>query len=95
MDPAACRCQTPPVRSPAGIDRAGPRSRMTVTHDVSAGGVFPVGTEIVATDGTPAGEILARLLPYARTDGDDEATRVANLALWRRAATRSWPRCDG
>lgn len=55
--------------------------RMVVTRDVSAEPLFPPGTEVLAVNGVPAATILARLLPYSRTDGGNEAKRVANLAL--------------
>ena len=55
--------------------------RMIVTRDASAAGLFAPGTEILAIDGVPAATILERLLPYSRTDGGNDAKRVANLAL--------------
>jgi hypothetical protein len=55
--------------------------RMIVTRDASPDRAFPAGTEILAINGTPAAGILARLLPYSRTDGGNEAKRVANLAV--------------
>src|SRR5215207_5133839 len=43
--------------------------RMIVTRDASPERAFPAGTEILAINGAPAATILARLLPYSRTDG--------------------------
>ena len=52
--------------------------RMVVTE---AGGVAGLerGTEIVSLNGVATTEILQRLLPYSRTDGSNEAKRIANL----------------
>ena len=55
--------------------------RMIVTHDVSATRAFGAGTEVLAINGMRASAILARLLPYSRTDGANEAKRIANLAV--------------
>jgi hypothetical protein len=42
---------------------------------------FPPGTEILAINGVKALAILAKLLPLSRTDGANEAKRIANLEL--------------
>jgi len=55
--------------------------RMIVTHDASPEHAFPQGTEVLAINGLPTATILSRLLEYARTDGGNEAKRVANLAV--------------
>ena len=54
---------------------------MVVTDDVSSERVFPPGTEIVSINGVSTSTILDRLLPYTRTDGANDAKRVANLAV--------------
>jgi len=55
--------------------------RMVVTHDASAERAFPRGTEVLAINGVPTATILSRLLQYARTDGANDAKRVANLSI--------------
>lgn len=55
--------------------------RMIVTRDASQSGAFPAGTEIVAINGMPVTKILERLLPLSRTDGANDAKRVANLEV--------------
>ena len=55
--------------------------RMVVTHDASAEHAFPRGTEVLAINGVPTATILSRLLEYARTDGANEAKRLANLSV--------------
>lgn len=55
--------------------------RMVVTRDASASGAFPPGTEVLAVNGVPARRILERLLPFSRTDGGNEAKRLASLEL--------------
>jgi hypothetical protein len=54
---------------------------MVVTDDASAERTFPRGTEIVSINGVATATILDRLLPYTRTDGANDAKRVANLAV--------------
>ena len=54
---------------------------MVVTDDASAERVFPRGTEIVSINGVPTATILDRLIRYTRTDGGNDAKRVANLAI--------------
>ncbi len=46
---------------------------MIVTADLGSGHHLPAGSKIVAIDGTGARDILARMLPYARTDGSNDA----------------------
>ena len=55
--------------------------KMVVTDDMSSGRSFPPGTEVVSINGVAATTILERLLPYTRTDGDNNAKRVANLSV--------------
>ena len=55
--------------------------RMVVTRDASAERAFPPGTEVLAINGVPATTILSRLLEYARTDGANDAKRLANLSI--------------
>lgn len=55
--------------------------RMVVTRDVSAEQSFPVGTEVLAINGVSTRALLERLLPVSRTDGGNEAKRVANLEV--------------
>lgn len=60
---------------------------MVVTGAPSAGasgdgsGGLPPGTRVTAIDGTPAGAVLARLLPLARADGGNDAKRREVLAV--------------
>jgi hypothetical protein len=60
-------------------------SRMVVT-----GGALPRGTEVLAIDGTPVAEVLARLLPLVRTDGHNEAKQHALLSVRGRDAWESF-----
>ncbi len=55
--------------------------RMTVTADLGSGHHLPAGSEIVAIDGIGAHDILARMLPYARTDGSNDARKIADLGI--------------
>lgn len=48
--------------------------RMIVTRDLTGDGVAP-GSEIVALNGRPAGEILSGLMTVARADGSNDAKR--------------------
>ena len=53
--------------------------RMIVTRSLSAETGLAPGDEIAALDGTPASEVLARLLTVARADGSNDSKRVASL----------------
>ncbi|MFO0582697.1 MAG: S41 family peptidase [Anaeromyxobacter sp.] len=53
--------------------------RMIVTAP-GADGLAP-GDEVVAIDGAPAAALLARLVPYARADGGNDAKRIAQLEV--------------
>lgn len=46
---------------------------------VTAHGELPRGTEVVAIDGRPVGQILQELTAYARADGGNDAKRTAQL----------------
>lgn len=55
--------------------------RMIVTADLGSGHVLPPGSEIMSIDGIGAQAMLARMLPYARTDGGNDARKVADLGI--------------
>ncbi len=60
--------------------------RMVVTRSFAAPGspaaaVLRRGAEIAAVDGVPSDTLLARLMPFARADGGNDAKRVASLAV--------------
>lgn len=55
--------------------------RMIVTADLGSGHHLPIGSEIVAIEGIGARDMLAKMLPYARTDGNNEARKVADLGI--------------
>lgn len=55
--------------------------RMIVTADQSGTGLVAPGMEVVRINGVPAGAMLARLLPYVRADGHNDAKRVALLSM--------------
>jgi hypothetical protein len=55
--------------------------RMVVTHAYPVASALQPGTEILAIDGRPVGEILDALLPYSRADGANDAKRVSNLEV--------------
>jgi len=50
--------------------------RMVVT-----GGALRAGTEVLAIDGVPVAQLLARLLPLVRSDGHNDAKRRALLSV--------------
>ncbi len=52
---------------------------MVVTRDLGSGAALPPGTRVIALDGVPTADILARLLPYARADGHNDYKRVADM----------------
>jgi Peptidase family S41 len=56
-------------------------NRMVVLQDQSGTGSLPRGTLIKAINGVAAGDILARLLPYARADGNNDGKRRALLSV--------------
>jgi hypothetical protein len=55
--------------------------RMIITADLGSGHNLPAGSEVVAIDGIGAPDILAKMLPYARTDGSNNARKVADLGI--------------
>jgi hypothetical protein len=55
--------------------------RMIVTADLGSGHHLPIGSEIVAIDGIGARDMLAKMLLYARTDGSNDARKVADLGI--------------
>lgn len=65
-----------PTRIPAHFRWIG--GRMVVTADHS-GGALMKGDEIFAVDGHDSRSILARLIPYMRADGGNDAKRIALL----------------
>lgn len=54
---------------------------MVVLQDQSGAALLPRGTAVKAINGVPAGDILARLLPYARADGNNDDKRRALLSI--------------
>lgn len=54
---------------------------MIATHDDSAECAFPPGTAVVAVDGIPTADLLARLIPLARADGSSDAKRVSLMEV--------------
>lgn len=55
-------------------------SRLIVTADPFGTGIAP-GSEVLAIDGRPAGEVLAALMPFARADGHNDAKRRRLLSV--------------
>ncbi len=55
--------------------------RMIVLADHSGTGTLTAGTEIRSINGVPAHAILARLVPYVRADGHNDAKRTALLGV--------------
>lgn len=55
--------------------------RMIVTRDFTPDGRLPRGSEIVSIDGVPVGTILDRLVTVARSDGSNDAKRIAYLEV--------------
>ena len=55
--------------------------RMIVTADLGSGHRLPPGCEVMAIDGLGAPDILTRMLPYSRTDGGNDARKVADLGI--------------
>lgn len=68
-----------PTRLPFAFRWIG--GRMIVTADQSGTGLVAPGMEVVRINGVPAGAMLARLLPYVRADGHNDAKRVALLSM--------------
>ena len=55
--------------------------RMIVTADLGSQHRLPIGCEVVAIDGVSAPAMLAKMLPYARTDGSNHARTIADLGI--------------
>jgi hypothetical protein len=55
--------------------------RMIVTRNLAAEFALKAGTEIVAINGIPSGEMLRQLMTIARADGANDAKRVAYLEV--------------
>ena len=55
--------------------------RMIVTADLGSGHHLPAGSELVVIDGIDSRDILAKMLPYSRTDGSNDARKVADLGI--------------
>ena len=55
--------------------------RMIVTADLGSEHHLPAGSEVLAIDGIGARDILTKMLPYARTDGSNDARKVADLGI--------------
>lgn len=55
--------------------------RMIVTADLGSGHHLPIGSEIVAIDGIGVHDMLAKMLPCARTDFSNDARKVADLGI--------------
>ena len=55
--------------------------RMIVTADLGSGQDVQPGSEVVAIDGIRTPDMLTRMLPYARTDGGNDARKVADLGI--------------
>lgn len=56
-------------------------SRMIVTQDDSAQGLFPRGTIVTAIDGIRTEGLLTQLVPLARADGGNDAKRVSLMEV--------------
>jgi hypothetical protein len=57
------------------------KKSMVVTSDASVERAFPRGTEILAINGIPTEKILVRLMRVARSDGSNDAKRIADLEV--------------
>ncbi len=55
--------------------------RMIVTRDLGSGQRLAPGAEVVTIDGVDTRAMLARMLPYTRTDGSNEARKLADLGI--------------
>jgi len=55
--------------------------RMIVTADLGSGHHLSAGSEVVAIDDIGARDMLAKMLPYARTDGSNDARKIADLGI--------------
>lgn len=55
--------------------------KMIVVKDFTPEKLLARGSEIVSIDGTEAGQVLRRLIPISRSDGGNDAKRIANLEV--------------
>ncbi|WP_313540464.1 S41 family peptidase [Sphingomonas sp.] len=55
--------------------------RMIVTADLGSGHSLSAGSEIVAIDGIRSRDMLAKMLPYTRTDGSNDGRKMADLGI--------------
>lgn len=68
-----------PSRLPFEFDWVG--ASMVVLADRGTGRSLPAGTVILSIDDEEPERLLARLLPFARADGANDAKRVAQMAM--------------
>jgi len=68
-----------PNRLPFAFSRL--EGRMFVTTDLGSGHTLELGTEILTIYGVPTRDTLARMLPYMRTDGSNDARKIADLGI--------------
>jgi hypothetical protein len=54
---------------------------MIVTADLGSGRMLAPGSEVVTIDGADTRAMLARMLPYARTDGSNDTRKLADLGI--------------
>lgn len=57
------------------------KGRMIVTRSFASLPDLAPGSEVLALDGVPTTTILRALLPYSRSDGHNDAKRIANLEV--------------
>jgi hypothetical protein len=69
---------TPPCRLPFAFRWIG--EQMVVTQNQTKDVWLPVGSVVKAVNGTPARDILKRLIPYVRADGSNDGKRRALLS---------------
>lgn len=55
--------------------------KMIVVKDFTPEKLLSRGSEIESIDGTPADQVLRRLMPISRSDGGNDAKRIANLEV--------------
>ncbi len=54
---------------------------MIVTRDMTPDGALPIGTDVQTINGVPVKSILKKLLTVARSDGSNDAKRIANMEV--------------
>ncbi len=55
--------------------------RMIVTRDLGSGSALAPGSTVLAVDGIASSALLQRMLPYQRTDGTNDARKIADLGI--------------